>query len=308
MRFSNLEESGLGITREDISTLFEPFVVKEFERSAPEWRAEIAKRKRSILRKYIKRLLFRWSPSTHRNEKAIIDEYSKAWKPGEYENYRLGGPIPRVSPWEYLDRGLFASDVGGTRFRQLLLIRMIEKIKPKRVLEVGCGNGINLIMLACRFPEIEFAGLELTQEGHLTAVEMQKQAVLPEAIQEYAPLPLKDPTAFRNIRFAQGSAENMPFQDGEFDLVYTILALEQMERIRDKALSEIARVAASHTLMFEPFRDVNTGWARANIIRRNYFRGPIDDLPRYGLKPVTAIRDFPQESFLKACAVLSEKQ
>jgi hypothetical protein len=43
------------------------------------------------------------------------------------------------------------------------------------------------------------------------------------------------------------------------------------------------------------------------VIRRDYFRGRIDDLAGYGLQPVVATHDFPQEYFLKACAVLSEK-
>ena len=308
MRYTKLSESYLGISEEEIMELFAPFIAGTYEVNDPVWRAELHSRKRSLLRKYLKRIIFSWSPSTHRNQETIIEEYARAWNPREYDNYRIGGPLPRISPWEYGDKGMFASDIGATRFRQLILIRTLEHLKPARVLEVGCGNGINLILLACRFPDIEFTGLELTHEGHLTAVGLQKQAMLPEVMQEYAPLPLKDPSAFRKIHFVQGSAADLPFTDKKFDLVFTILALEQMERIRDKALGEIARVTAGHTLMLEPFRDVNTGWARMNIIRRDYFRGSIGDLPRYGLKPVTAINDFPQETFLKACAVLAEKQ
>ena len=47
---------------------------------------------------------------------------------------------------------MFASDVGATRFRQLLLIRLIERVRPRSVLEVGCGNGINLILLGWPLP------------------------------------------------------------------------------------------------------------------------------------------------------------
>ena len=308
MRLTSLTESGLGISRTEITDLFEPFAPHRFDLDSPEWRDELRRRKRKLLGKYLKRNSLRWSPSTHRNEAAIISEYSKAWNPDAYKHYRLGGVPPRLSPWIYDGQGMFASDIGGTRFRQLLLIRTIEQTRPKRVLEVGCGNGINLMLLACRFPEVEFAGLELTHEGHAAAVGMQQQPELPAEMQEFAPLPLVDPSAFRRIQFIQGSAAELPFEDNEFDLVCTILALEQMERIRDQALNEIARVAGKHTLMLEPFRDVNKGWARINVIQRNDFRGAIDELPRYGLRPVMASDDFPQEVFLKACAVLSEKQ
>jgi hypothetical protein len=91
--------------------------------------------------------------------------------------------------------------------------------------------------------------------------------------------------------------------------VITVLALEQMERVRPRALAEIARVSARHSLMIEPFQDVNQAlWPRLNVMRRDYFRGRIDDLPRYGLEPVLALGDFPQEAFLKTCAVLAEKR
>ena len=204
---------------------------------------------------------------------------------------------------------MFASDVGGTRFRQLLLIRIIERVRPRSVLEVGCGNGINLILLAGRFPAIRFAGVELTEAGHRAARALQEQGVLPAGMADYAPLPLADPTAFRRIDFRQGNATRLPFEDGAFDLVITVLALEQMERVRAQALAEIARVTARHSLMIEPFRDVNQAfWPRLNVLRRDYFRGRIDDLARYGLVPVLALGDFPQEAFLKTCAVLAEKR
>jgi hypothetical protein len=91
--------------------------------------------------------------------------------------------------------------------------------------------------------------------------------------------------------------------------VITVLALEQMERVRAQALGEIARVAGRHTLMIEPFQDINTAlWPRLNVLRRDYFRGRIADLGRCDLEPVLAFDDYPQETFLKTCAVLAEKR
>jgi SAM-dependent methyltransferase len=204
---------------------------------------------------------------------------------------------------------MFASDVGATRFRQLLLCRVIERVRPRHVLEVGCGNGINLVLLAGRFPAIRFAGIEMTEAGHRSARSLQQGGELPPCLAEYAPLPLADPAAFRQIDFRQGNATSLPFADGGFDLVITVLALEQMERVRQQALGEIARVARRHTLMIEPFRDVNGElWPRLNVLRRDYFRGRIAELRGYGLEPVLALNDFPQESFLKICTVLAEKR
>ena len=107
---------------------------------------------------------------------------------------------------------------------------------------------------------------------------------------------------------ARATRSRSIFPTGASDLVYTVLALEQMERVRDAALREIARVARHHYFGIEPFRDVNaSGWERLYVLGRDYFRGRIADLPRYGLVPTLACSDFPQERFLKACAVLAER-
>jgi SAM-dependent methyltransferase len=309
MQLKSLSDSGLGISREELAKTFEPFVASSMGAHDPKWRTEIERRQRAIFRRYLKRVFFGWLPSTQRGENEVIAEYSKAWLASEYNNYSLAAPLTRISPWEWGEERMFASDIGATRFRQILLARVIERVEPKNVLEVGCGNGINLMLLACRFPQIELTGVELTAEGYRAATELQKLQQLPAAIQEYAPLPLTDPAGFRKVRFLQGNAVDLRLPDNGFDLVTTVLALEQMERVRHRALVEIARVARRNTFMIEPFQDVNDrGWPRTNIIRRDYFRGAIADLPRYGLDPVLALDDFPQEAFLKACAVLSQKR
>lgn len=309
MRPTPLQSTGLGISQDEITSLFAPFVERTLGANDPAWRKEIGARRLGILRKLFKQFVLRRSGGRRRDKETVLREYSQAWRPSGYDDYRLGGALARVSPWEYLGQNMFASDVGGTRVRQMLLIRMIEKTKPRSVMEVGCGNGINLLLLAGRFPDIAFTGCELTQEGHQSALMFQEQDTLPEAMQQFAPLPIEDPTAFKRIRFIQGDAANLPFEENAFDLVYTVLALEQMERIRRQALGEIARVAHRHTLMIEPFQDVNkAGWSRAYVIRRDYFRGRIEDLDEYGLHPMIATDDFPQEVFLKVCAVLSEKR
>ena len=304
-----LSESGLGIVEEEITELFEPFVDAAAGARPTAWSDEVGRRKRKILKRALKGLLLPWRPNSRRGEATVLGEYDKAWRTIDYASYGLGAPQRDYTPWMWRERRMFASDVGATRFRQLLLIRFIERLQPRRVLEVGCGNGINLILLAGRFPEIAFSGVELTEAGHHAARALQQQDELPPALQAFAPLPLADRTAFRTIDFRQGNATGLPFESGAFDLVITVLALEQMERVRQQALREIARVAARHTLMIEPFRDVNRDfWPRLNVLQRDYFRGRIADLRQYGLEPVMALDDYPQESFLKTCVVLAEKQ
>jgi ubiquinone/menaquinone biosynthesis C-methylase UbiE len=45
-------------------------------------------------------------------------------------------------------------------------------------------------------------------------------------MRSYAPIPIIDDIAYKHIEFLQGSAIDLPFKTGEFDLVYTVLALE----------------------------------------------------------------------------------
>ena len=70
-----------------------------------------------------------------------------------------------------------------------------------------------------------------------------------------------------------------------------------------------ARVASRHTLMIEPFAELNDRGDRLHYtVGRDYFRGRIDELPRYGLAPALALDDFPQEAFLGACLVVAERR
>ncbi|HET6468625.1 MAG TPA: class I SAM-dependent methyltransferase [Geminicoccaceae bacterium] len=298
-----LEASGLEVTPDEIRGLFEPFVAQTLAADDPTWRAEIRRRKRKLLRQAVERVLGR-----QRDKARVVEEYDRAWERIDYGMYALGRELRFVTPWVWRGRQMLASDAGATRVRQLLLCRAIERLKPRRVLEVGCGNGINLILLAGRFPEIAFTGVDLTEAGVRASQELQKRPALPDAMRAFAPLEVVDPTAFRRIAFHRGDAASLPFADASFDLVCTVLALEQMEQVRERALAEIARTSAGHTLMIEPFADVNADfWPRLNVFRRNYFRGSIAGLRAHGLEPELATADFPQEVFLKACLVLARK-
>ena len=81
-----------------------------------------------------------------------------------------------------------------------------------------------------------------------------------------------------------------------------------MEQIRARALAEVARACSGHAFFCEPFGDVNSGAMHLRYVYlRDYVRGRISDLPRYGLEPRWATSDFPHKITLRAAAVLTRR-
>ena len=113
----------------------------------------------------------------------------------------------------------------------------------------------------------------------------------------------------RAIAEALPPAAALPFPDASINLVYSSLALEQMEQVRTQALGEMARVSAQYTLMLEPFWDCNdTGLRRDYLLARDHFRGQIDELPGYGLEPILITDDLPGKIWLQPCLVVCRKR
>jgi SAM-dependent methyltransferase len=300
---SPLEQVPLGIERREIERLFLPFT--RVDDAA--WQRRFDKRNRKVWKQYLRRRLLGWRGEGRRESAAVAREYGAEWRSIEHRSYSLDAPPKPQSLWRWDQRRWFASNRGGTRVRQLMLVRAIEMLQPRRVLEVGCGNGINLLLLAGRFPDIQFTGVDLTPEGIAAAKRLQEETLLPPHLQAFAPLSLSDPAAFRRIDFQTGDASALRFPAKSFDLVYTVLALEQMESIRPKVLGELARLSAGHVFMIEPFREANArGIGRRYVVARDYWRARIAELPQYGLQPLWATTDMPQEAFMRACAVLAK--
>lgn len=66
--------------------------------------------------------------------------------------YRFHAKIYDATRWSFL--------FGRTRVLKLVVKRM----KPKRILEIGCGTGRNLVWLRSAFPEASITGLDVSQD------------------------------------------------------------------------------------------------------------------------------------------------
>lgn len=113
---------------------------------------------------------------------------------------------------------------------------MIEHygIKPgDKILDIGCGKGFQLYELTQLLPGVEVYGIDISQ-----------YAV------DQAPEEIKD-------RLRVGNANNLPFPDRHFDLVFSLNTLHNLHNYDlDNALREMERVGKNHKyLCVESYRN-----------------------------------------------------
>jgi SAM-dependent methyltransferase len=143
-----------------------------------------------------------------------------------YDKYGTGNPIERR-----LMDGFFRA-----------LDRMLPHEAPRRVLEVGAGEGHVAARVRERWPQTRVVTFDLPD---------------PELVE-----------AWERGRGVFGSADRLPFVDGAFDLV---LAIEVLEHLPwpDRALAEISRVARGPVVASVPREPL---WRVLNLARGKYVR------------------------------------
>ena len=290
-----------------IDSLIAPHIREEFRISDPAWRerAALGISNRTLgKRQWLRRMIH-----MGRNAAEQIDvrkAYETHWTSAESLEQYVEGLNGRSLAIEWRQRGLIASPQILRQVHILYIMNAIETIDAKKVLEVGCGNGNTILTLAARFPQVSFSGIELTASGIKVAQDIQKLAELPPGVTNNSPLPARDLSAHQKVDLRVGDARVLPYPDRSFDLVYTRLALEQMEQIREKALDEITRVAGRAIVLVEPWRDYNMSkHARAYIRRAGYFAGRTKHLDKLGFQVVFETQDIPQKVQFNAGPVVA---
>jgi len=121
---------------------------------------------------------------------------------------------------------------------------MLEGIEPRRILEIGVGEGVVMARVRERFPAATIVGLDLPDAS---------------LAQEWREL---------GLSCLFGDATSLPFADDTFDLVMAIEVLEHVPN-PDRALAELARVCTGTLIASVPFEPV---WRLGNMARRRYLR------------------------------------
>ncbi|HTX31633.1 MAG TPA: class I SAM-dependent methyltransferase [Solirubrobacteraceae bacterium] len=133
-----------------------------------------------------------------------------------------------------------------TGFEQALTL-LFERARPDSVLDIGCGEGVLTLEWAEALGERPVVGLDLA-DPKLEA-EWQRRTR-------------------PNLTFVVGRGEELPFADGEFDLVAAVETLEHVEN-PGLTLGEMTRVARRHLLVSVPREPL---WRGLNLARGAYVR------------------------------------
>lgn len=118
---------------------------------------------------------------------------------------------------------LLARFLGADQARQSLLDQP-QLRSARRVLDIGCGTGTFAVQLKKRFPKVEVIGLDPDQKALTRAKRKSDRAgVL--------------------IQFDQGFADELRYESGSFDVVFSSFMFHHLEgKDRENALREVRRV------------------------------------------------------------------
>ncbi|WP_380875716.1 hypothetical protein ACFB49_05740 [Sphingomonas sp. DBB INV C78] len=159
--------------------------------------------------------------------------------PGSYHGEERPGDMSAGANY---DSGLFATTGGGLGALSdgggQALVEWIRKErpdwKPRRILDLGCTVGHNIVPLALAFPNAEVIAID-TAAAVLRYAHARAQSL-----------------GAKNITFIQMNAEDMSrFADGHFDWVQTTMYLHELSgKALPKIIRESERVLAPGGLMF----------------------------------------------------------
>ncbi len=124
---------------------------------------------------------------------------------------------------------------------------LFEMATPRSLLDIGCGEGVITSQWADRLGPRRVVGIDLDDPKLRAEWETRSRS---------------------NLEYRVMRAENLPFEDDEFDVA---TAIEVLEHVPDPAhtVAEMARVAERHLLVSAPREPL---WRALNMARLSYLR------------------------------------
>ncbi len=219
-----------------------------------------------------------------RDDKLIIHGYTESWKNSIKEI--IWGRKPQIQ--SFYGKLAWGGTMDNRKFFLKHADSYIKSVRPKSILELGSGIGINLLALSALNPFIErISGIELTQQG----LHVFKQMINDPPIDELVYLTELDPQTIKKRiivdRFdvRQGDMRNLPWDDKSFDFVFSLWALEQLPRTYNEAFAEAERVCSAHALFMEEFKEAQQNiFQRIHLKNVDYFRASFREVEKSGFK------------------------
>src|SRR6266571_6902933 len=146
-----------------------------------------------------------------------------------------------------------------------VLLQEITKLKPQKILDVGCGEGFTLKKLADARIGKTREGIEYSDE----AIRLGKKL-------------------FPAITITKGSIYELPYKANSFDVVVCTEVLEHLDDPK-KAFQELARVSSNYVVLTvpnEPF------WMMAQLLRGKNIRRFGNDIEHINHWTVLGFRKF----------------
>lgn len=150
--------------------------------------------------------------------------------PGSYHGELFEGDVSNAANY---DAGLFVTTAGmlgrlndgGGKAIAAYVRETYPDFKPRRILDIGCGLGHNVLPIAQAFPEAEViaidTGAPMLRYGHARAVAL----------------------GVKNVHFIQMNCESTPFEAGSFDWVQSTMFLhETAGKAIFRIMSEVYRL------------------------------------------------------------------
>ncbi len=294
------------LDRSELEAVVRPYVRREATAGDHEVRRILRREARFWRWRKCQRRMSRLLGNVGRTTAFVKESYETGWAGIQWDV--LGPKAGRDYLMTWRDRFFWGNAWVIPRAHLAVLRRLIEHLRPRSVLEVGSGPGLNLFLLASLFPDIRFAGVELTESGVALARRTDALERLPPAAAAFAPFELNPVRPVGTIDFRQGNAMALPFPDRSFDLVFSRQALEQMRNISATVFSEIRRVSTGHAAFFEAFREWNAaGACRDRTIALDYFDTRLEDLPSMGFRVVATELDMPCKTYMSVGLALVQK-
>lgn len=200
---------------------------------------------------YLKKCLTRW-------------KYSQA---GSLKNYEADGVNDQEHLWFFHDRPrvmihknqlAVSFQSNSTKVRINRLLAEINGVAlAKRVLDFGCGGGINYVNIATCLPQVELHGIDYSPKRVAYAKKLCAQL------------------GVDGQHIAVGDGTKLGFSDKYFDVTFTCQVLEQINERAVEALREMGRITSKKIILFEP------SFEHGNLAQKLYInsQGYLKNLP-----------------------------